>query len=84
MKKYLVFDTHQEAVERSEKGATDEGLSTPMAWSVYAEEGGANRGIIKVSGRYHLLTTEEEDSLVDEIPADWVYHPLVQILNEPQ
>tara|TARA_B100000131_G_scaffold108404_1_gene105276 strand:+ start:9684 stop:9938 length:255 start_codon:yes stop_codon:yes gene_type:complete len=81
MKKYLVFDSYQEAVERSEKGATDEGLSTPMVWSVYAEEGGANRGIIKVSSRYHLLTTEEEGSLVDEIPADWVYSPLETLLN---
>ena len=73
---FLVFDTEQEATTRSEQAATEKGNPDySRVWSATVEHNDG-RAALQVYGDYlYLLTDDERDALVDELPADWTHPP---------
>ncbi len=69
---FLVFDTEQEATTRSEQAATEKGNPDySLVWSATVDRNDG-RAALQVHGDYlYLLTDDEKDALVDELPADW-------------
>jgi len=79
---YLIFNSKAEAVARSEQAGADMGLAyhsgsghTRYVWGVLEDEG-SNRATLEINTNNHLLSSEEQDALVDELPSDWEYTPL--------
>tara|TARA_Y100000004_G_scaffold170800_1_gene206149 strand:+ start:295 stop:546 length:252 start_codon:yes stop_codon:yes gene_type:complete len=77
---FLIFNTKAEALNRTEQAGKDANLGYHTGdpngcryiWPVI-EESGENRGALDIEGHAHLLTEEEKNQLVSELPEDWQF-----------
>tara|TARA_R100001163_G_scaffold18419_1_gene16263 strand:+ start:292 stop:552 length:261 start_codon:yes stop_codon:yes gene_type:complete len=80
---YLIFNSFEEATARSEQAGKDIGLPfysgydtpTRYMWGRVSEHGDNPRGALSINDPQGLLTDDEKDDLVDELPADWNHPP---------
>ena len=80
---YLIFNSPEEATARSDQAGKDKSLPyhrgeddpTRFVWAVIPEHGCNPRGALMGDGAQDLLTEDEKDNLVDELPADWNHPP---------
>ena len=78
---FLIFSSKAEALNRTEQPGKDANLGYHTGdpngcryiWPVI-EEPRENRGALDIEGHAHLLTEEEKEQLVNDLPADW-QHP---------
>ena len=83
MPPYLIFNSPEEATARSDKAGEDKPLPnhrgdddpTRYMWAVRPEYGDDPRGALMIEEEQALLTADEKDALVDELPADWTHPP---------
>ncbi len=85
MKKYLIFNSPEDAWNRNEEASRAAGLTyyegdptgCRWLWTIETEDGESPRSAIWITEEsYGRITTEEQDALVDELPSDWKYTPL--------
>ena len=80
---YLIFNSFEEAIARSDQAGEDKPLPyhrgdndpTRYMWQTIAEQGNDPRGALNIDWEQSLLTEDEKDALVDELPADWNHPP---------
>jgi hypothetical protein len=74
----LIFNSQAEALNRTEQAGKDANLGYHSGdqngcryiWPVI-EEAGENRAALDIEGHAHLLTEEEKNQLISELPQDW-------------
>ena len=80
---YLIFNTPEEATARSDQAGQDKPLPyhrgdndpTRYMWPTFSEYGDKPRGFLVINAEQDLLTEDEKDALVDQLPVDWNHHP---------
>jgi len=80
---YLIFNSPEEATARSDQAGKDKSLPyhrgeddpTRYVWAMIPEHGGNPRGALMVDEEQGLLTDDEKNDIVDELPADWNHPP---------
>ena len=79
----LIFSTEAEAHDRTEQAGKDANLGyhsgdpdgCRYVWAMRVEPGDNPRAALDIDGHNHLLTNDETAALVDDLPADWQFHP---------
>jgi hypothetical protein len=79
----LIFSTEAEAHDRTEQAGKDANLGyhsgdpngCRYVWAIRVEPGDNPRAALDIDGHNHLLTNDETDALVDDLPADWQTPP---------
>ena len=79
--KYFLFSSMAEAVDRNDQAGADKGLPyhtgggvTRYVWTAIEEEGESNnRAVLEIDDPKGLLTTQEENQLLDDLPEDWQF-----------
>jgi hypothetical protein len=80
---YLIFNSPEEATARSDQAGKDKSLPyhrgeddpTRYVWAMIPEYGDSPRGALMVDEEQDLLTEDEKNDIVDELPADWNHPP---------
>lgn len=72
--RYLIFDTEAEAIERTEKAAVDRGGSSEYTrvWGYLPDQNSDQVAMTVCDDYLDLLTSDELDALVDELPENWL------------
>lgn len=76
---YLIMDSPPEAITRSEDAGKAINLGYHLGdpngcryvWASQVEGGDNPRAALIISAFMHLLSSEEQSALVDELPSDW-------------
>ena len=76
----LIFNSQAEALNRTEQAGKDANLGfhsgdqngCRYVWPIL-EEAGNSRAALDIEGHSHLLTDEEKNQLVSELPEDWQF-----------
>jgi len=80
---YLIFNSPDDAISRADQAGKDKPLPyhrgdndpTRYMWSQLFEHGDNPRGALMIDEEQGLLTDDEKDALVNELPADWNHPP---------
>ena len=80
---YLIFNSPEEATARSDQAGKDKLLPyhrgeddpTRYVWAMIPEYGDSPRGALMVDEEQNLLTEDEKNDIVDELPSDWNHPP---------
>ena len=79
---FLIFNTYEDAIARNDEAGKSAGLAfhrsgkadgTRYVWTLHVEESNNPRAALDIDRRENLLTTDEAEHLVDELPDDWEY-----------
>jgi len=73
---YLIMDSEQEASARSEQAAIDKNIVGYTTIWGFIPDHNSDKAALCIHGDYlYLLTEDEKDSLVDELPEGWLKNP---------